>query len=160
MVNIRLTDLKDLTAVLAAEQHPENAPYVLQWSRTRHRQAIDNPDEVHWSVEVAGRWIGYVLLGGLQNPDKALNIRRVVIIEKGQGYGKQTLQHIQRYGFEHCQMHRLWLDVKSDNHRARALYRAVGFVEEGLLRDAMKTDAGFESLIVMSQLISEYTGFA
>jgi RimJ/RimL family protein N-acetyltransferase len=52
--------------------------------------------------------------------------------------------------------HRFWLDVKSLNERALALYRSEGFVEEGRLRESVRTDNGFDSLVVMSMLEPEY----
>ncbi len=48
--------------------------------------------------------------------------------------------------------HRVWLDVKPDNGRARRLYASLGFEEEGVLRDALRTEAGYESLILMAKL--------
>ena len=59
--------------------------------------------------------------------------------------------------FEEHGAHRLWLDVKPHNERARALYRSEGFVEEGVLRDALLTGDRFESLLVMSLLRPEWT---
>ena len=48
--------------------------------------------------------------------------------------------------------------MKQHNSRAKALYDSEGFVVEGELRDAVKTASGFESLIVMSMLRSEFLG--
>jgi diamine N-acetyltransferase len=59
--------------------------------------------------------------------------------------------------FEEHDAHRLWLDVKPHNDRALALYRSAGFVEEGLLRDALYYGERFESLIVMSILRPEWS---
>lgn len=42
------------------------------------------------------------------------------------------------------------------NDRARRAYAAAGFVEEGVLRDALVTDRGRVSLVVMSVLRSEW----
>ncbi len=58
--------------------------------------------------------------------------------------------------FEELGAHRLWLDVKVDNHRVRRLYSSMGFREEGLLRDCLKVGARFESLVVMSMLAEQY----
>ena len=52
--------------------------------------------------------------------------------------------------------HRFWLDVKTHNVRAKALYDKEGFIEEGRLRECVRTDGGYESLVVMSLLESEY----
>ena len=56
--------------------------------------------------------------------------------------------------------HRFWLDVKSLNTRALALYASEGFVEEGRLRESVRItgDAadGYDSLVVMGMLDREY----
>lgn len=48
------------------------------------------------------------------------------------------------------------LDVKSRNARALGLYRSEGFTEEGRLRECLVEADGFESLVIMSVLESEY----
>jgi len=58
--------------------------------------------------------------------------------------------------FRDLDAHRFWLDVKSANTRALALYRSEGFVEEGCLRESVRSGAGWDSLIVMSLLEPEY----
>ena len=52
--------------------------------------------------------------------------------------------------------HRLWLDVKVQNQRAQAIYKAAGFVVEGTLRECLKSEYGYESLMIMSILQQEY----
>ena len=52
--------------------------------------------------------------------------------------------------------HRFWLDVKSKNERAPAPYRSEGFVEEGRLRESVRSGDGYDSLIVMSLLEPEH----
>ena len=51
--------------------------------------------------------------------------------EKGRGHGRAALRLAIELAFEEHGAHRLWLDVKPHNERARALYRSAGFVEEG-----------------------------
>jgi RimJ/RimL family protein N-acetyltransferase len=46
--------------------------------------------------------------------------------------------------------------VKEHDHRAQAVYQAAGFTIEGMLRERLKTECGYESLIVMSLLQQEY----
>jgi RimJ/RimL family protein N-acetyltransferase len=59
--------------------------------------------------------------------------------------------------FDDLGAHRLWLDVKKRNERARALYAGEGFVVEGELRESVRVAGGFESMVVMSMLQSEFT---
>ncbi len=46
--------------------------------------------------------------------------------------------------------------MKTLNTRAQALYASEGFVEEGRLRESVRIDGGYDSLIVMSVLDREY----
>ena len=61
-----------------------------------------------------------------------------------------------RMAFRDLQAHRFWLDVKARNTRAKALYESEGFVAEGLLRESVKTDDGYDSLLVMAMLACEF----
>jgi RimJ/RimL family protein N-acetyltransferase len=53
-------------------------------------------------------------------------------------------------------VHRVWLDVKVHNHRARRAYAAVGFIDEGIRRDALLNSGASESPAVMSILDDEW----
>jgi RimJ/RimL family protein N-acetyltransferase len=63
---------------------------------------------------------------------------------------------VKRFAFEEHQAHRLWLDVKAFNARARHLYASEGFVEEGVLRECLRGESRFDSLVILSMLASEY----
>lgn len=156
MVRLRPTQLADLNYVLAAENAPENAVYIRQWSRDRHAAVIAAQDYAHFILEANGQPVGYAILQDLTNPDQSVMLRRLVVTEKGKGYGKQALQLILHQVFDTYNAHRLWLDVKLDNDRAKALYAKVGFVYEGCLRESLKTPTGFESMEIMSILQPEY----
>jgi RimJ/RimL family protein N-acetyltransferase len=155
---IRPTAESDLDFVLTAERSPENAPFIRQWSRDRHLQACNHPNERHWIVtdSATKNRAGYVILLGVQDPDQCLLIKRIVITQKGRGIGRLTLGKILDIAFLELEAHRVWLDVMEDNQRARSLYRSVGFVEEGRLRECVKTDRGFLSMWLMSMLRSEF----
>jgi RimJ/RimL family protein N-acetyltransferase len=60
------------------------------------------------------------------------------------------------YGFEQLRMHRIALEVNSHNERARRVYEKVGFVAEGVLRDALRWGAEWVDATVMSILASEW----
>jgi RimJ/RimL family protein N-acetyltransferase len=83
-----------------------------------------------------------------------------VLQTKGQGLGRACVRLLAQMAFRDLGAHRFWLDVKSLNERALALYRSEGFVEEGRLRDSVKTDDGYDSLIVMSMLETEYAALS
>ena len=155
-MEIRPTQTTDLPFVSAAESHHDNAPYITQCSQRWHEQAISSEDYAHFIVERHQQAIGYIIFAGVQNPHLSLEIRRIVIVEKRQGYGREALRWIKSFAFEQLGHHRLWLDVLESNHRARALYKSEGFIAEGVVRDGYKTVSGYESMILMSMLESEY----
>lgn len=156
---LRPTISDDLDYVLAAEQHEENRDFVRQWTRQQHQAAIDHADALHLIIESGlpeSTRFGYVMLSGVTDCNQSILIQRIVITDKGKGYGKAALKLIQQLAFEQLQANRLWLDVKDFNLRAQAVYRSTGFVVEGVMRESLKTGKRFESLIIMSMLKSEY----
>lgn len=158
MVTCRPTTVADLAFVLAAENHPDNAPFVGQWSREQHQQAIADVNEAHLTIIHTddGRSLGYCILQGIADPHGVIQIRRLVITEKGKGYGRIVLAQIQHLAFQTYGAHRLWLDVKTNNPRAQHLYTQAGFTYEGCLRECLKTHQGYLSLNLMSVLRHEY----
>ena len=159
-MSIRLlrTGENDLDFVLSAEQSAENRPFVSVWLRAQHLDAVTSADVLHLIIEnTADRSrVGYVILAGLADTNQNLELRRIVVTDKGKGYGKEALRLVKRLAFEELKAHRLWLDVKEHNLRARHLYESEGFVAEGVLRECIKAEVGFESLVVMSMLYGEY----
>jgi RimJ/RimL family protein N-acetyltransferase len=156
-VATRPTTGDDLAFVMAAERAPDNAPFVLQWPRERHLEAMTDPSYAHWIVESAGRPAGYLILMDLFNPHGSLQLRRLVVTEKGRGIGRAALRLCKAAAFERFGAHRLWLDVMEHNARARALYESEGFVREGTLRECLRLGERFVSLHLMSILSRERT---
>ena len=97
-----------------------------------------------------------MILQGCRNPHGAVELKRIVLQPKGLGYGRALVRLLAGMAFRDLGAHRFWLDVRENNARALALYRDEGFVEEGRLRDSVRSGAGYESLIVMSMLRDEH----
>ena len=161
MMSIRLVGTRenDLDFVLSAEQSAENRSFVTVWTREQHLGALSNKDLCSLIIEntADGRRVGYIILAGLADINQSIEFRRMVVTEKGKGYGREALRLVKQIAFHELKAHRLWLDVKDHNVRARHLYESEGFVAEGLLRECIKGEVGFESLVLMSMLSSEYS---
>lgn len=157
-VRLRPTMSSDIGFVLSLEQDAANLPFITPWERTQHEAAIRFPDFRHFIVE-AGQALeaaGFLILIGCKNPGRSLELKRMVVGAKGVGVGRAALRVTKKTVFDELGAHRLWLDVRSHNARAQALYRSEGFVQEGVLRDAVRAPQGYESLIVMSMLAPEF----
>lgn len=161
-VHLRPTMVSDLDEVLALEHDAQNLPFITPWERTQHEAALRIPDFRHFIIEAAGASTrcGFVIVQGCRNPHRSVELKRMVLQPKRRGIGRATVMHIKRLAFDSLAAHRLWLDVKSLNAPAQQLYRGLGFVEEGRLRESVRltgTSApAYDSLIVMSMLEHEY----
>ena len=153
----------DLAYVLSLEQDAQNLPFITPWDRTQHEAAIRFPDMRHFIIE-GGQGLepaGFIILIGCRSQHQSLELKRMVVQTKGQGLGRAALRVAKRVVFEDLHAHRFWLDVKQRNAQAKAFYDSEGFVVEGTLRDAVKVtqdngNPGFDSLVVLSMLRSEY----
>lgn len=74
----------------------------------------------------------------------------------GKGYGTQATQMILAYGFEQLDLHQIDLEVYDFNPRAARVYENVGFMREGVKRDALLWDGTYHDAVVMSMLKPEY----
>jgi RimJ/RimL family protein N-acetyltransferase len=157
-VRLRPTMLSDLDFVVSVEQDPANLPFITPWERTQHEGAIRFPDFRHFIIEAGQDYAstGLVILQGCRNPNHSVQLKRIALQHKGHGLGRACVRLLIRMAFEDLGAHRFWLNVKSRNARAQALYRSEGFVEEGRLRESVLTPEGYDSLIVMSLLKMEY----
>jgi RimJ/RimL family protein N-acetyltransferase len=70
--------------------------------------------------------------------------------------GTEATRLIVGYGFEMLRLHRISLEVYAFNPRARRAYEKVGFVAEGVLRDALLWDGERVDATVMSILAPEW----
>ncbi|MEE9597723.1 MAG: GNAT family protein [Acidiferrobacterales bacterium] len=146
----------DVEFVLAAEAVPENAQGITPWARARHLRMMEDHSVAFLIVEAKALPVGFMVFCGLDSPTQSIELRRIVITEKGQGYGRAALQLAKRMTFEEFGVHRFWLDVFTDNRRAEQLYESEGFVREGVLRDSYRVEGQYKSVVILSMLAPEY----
>ncbi|KAJ4163596.1 hypothetical protein LMH87_005316 [Akanthomyces muscarius] len=72
------------------------------------------------------------------------------------GYGSEALQWLVDWGFRYANLHRIGLSVNSFNDRAVAVYKRLGFVEEGRAREAVYFDRQWYDIVHMSILEQEW----
>lgn len=154
-LRLRPTEERDLDFVVNAEADPDAGRWITAWPRDRHAAALPNADYDHLVVERDGRLVGYAMLAGLTDTNRCVELKRIIVTERGGGIGTETVRMLVGRAFDEHGAHRLWLDVVADNERARSVYRRLGFVEEGVMRDAFRTPTGYESLVLMSMLDHE-----
>jgi RimJ/RimL family protein N-acetyltransferase len=104
------------------------------------------------------RHIGSVGLHEVRWEDRHATLG-IVIGEKdcwSQGYGTDAIVTLLRFAFDEMNLHRVMLDVLTDNQRAIASYRKCGFAAEGTLRQAYYQEGRYRDLLTMGVLAGEF----
>ncbi|GGH32039.1 GNAT family N-acetyltransferase [Paenibacillus segetis] len=102
--------------------------------------------------------IGDIALQDIDRNNRSANIRIAIggSEHKGKGYGSEALCLLLDYGFGILNLHRIELNVYSFNSHAQHVYEKLGFVREGVQRDALFYDHEYHDSILMSILEDDY----
>lgn len=77
-----------------------------------------------------------------------------------QGYGTEATRQAQVIAFERLGLNRLELEVFSHNPRGIRAYEKAGFVQEGVLRQALCMNGTYSDEILMGMLRKDYERFS
>jgi len=115
-------------------------------------------DEVSFAIEIDGQYVGHCGLHGFEqiNHTCELSIEIGDSAYWGKGYGREAVQLLLQYAFNHRHVNRVWLGTHSENERAMRCYRACGFVEEGRLRQHLWLNGRYVDRIIMGILHQDY----
>ncbi|RAS82044.1 GNAT family N-acetyltransferase [Priestia endophytica] len=102
--------------------------------------------------------VGHISLAHIDYQNHSGRIGRVVVEEnsRGKGYGTLMMKHMLQIGFEELNLNRISLGVYDFNVSAYKTYEKLGFVQEGILREKLKTTNGYWNSIEMSMLSKEW----
>lgn len=123
-----------------------------------HRRAQD--EALYVIADGDDRCLGHVGLYRIDHRAGSANFG-ILIGDKpswGKGIGRRCTTFMVEFGFHELNLHRIYLDVLATNQRAAELYRKVGFVEEGLMRQAQFKEGRYVDVHIMSVLREEYRG--
>jgi RimJ/RimL family protein N-acetyltransferase len=130
-------------------------------------------NQQHW-VEAHGNANDWALWSIADSDDRVIgdvglyNIHAVhrsaefgIVVDRstwGKGIGTRVMRAMVDYGFDELKLQRIELHVLADNERAIAVYRKLGFREEGRLRRAVFKGARLHDVLVMAVLSDERVG--
>lgn len=173
LVVLRPFEDADLVAVAAAIRDPEvgrltgsahstaeaaDAPdeeTLREWYSTRNAQ----PDRLDLAIvdRETGRCVGEVVLNEWEEGNASCNFR--ILIGPGgrdRGLGTEATRLILGHAFEALGLHRVSLEVYAFNPRGQRAYEKVGFVREGVRRDALRFDGEWVDAVIMAVLDHEW----
>jgi len=149
----------DIDYIIELEEHPDNRNFI--WIGTHEEHLSEMNDDKHLLLVFWRREddipVGYSL-SRVNFKTEVFELRRLVIADKGKGYGHEVLKEHIKYAFETLKVNRFWLDVYPDNPAGIKLYEDIGMHRDGVLRQSDKADRGYLDQIIYSMLKSEYQG--
>ena len=155
----RLWELTDAFEVrsLASDRPP------LPRSRTEAEAEFDRdpssagPDRAWFAVEAGGELIGMCGLHRIDHYHRVCDLGiRLGTDFWGKGFGQDACRTLVQYAFRYLNLRKVGLEVLADDARAVGAYRAVGFVEEGRLRQQAWFDGAYRDTLRMAVLRDEW----
>ncbi|MFD9126048.1 GNAT family N-acetyltransferase [Kitasatospora sp. NPDC059571] len=161
----RAEDLPDITAAIddpevirltgSAERPPFDPEALRRWYGSRGEQT----DRLDLAVVdlASGRCVGETVLNAWDATNRSCSFRTLIgPAGRGRGLGTEAVRLTVGYAFEQLGLHRVSLEVYAFNPRARRVYEKVGFVAEGVLRQALRDGGDWADSTVMSVLSHEW----
>jgi len=150
---MRLMAQGDVDAVLAIEQAVQRFP----WTRGNFADALNSGYICRVDEAEEGGIRGYAILMPAADEAELLNIG-VAAAQQRKGLGRAMLAEMLNVAHDK-NMQRVFLEVRSSNVAAIALYRSAGFSEIGLRRGYYQNANGSEDALVMAcKMMGEANG--
>lgn len=112
------------------------------------RSSWEDRRSIHLAIDEGEGYLGTVSLKNIDDRDAsaeyAISTRAAA---HGTGAALRATREVLSLAFGALGLNRVYLNVRADNGRARAFYRKVGFVEEGVARKALKSRGGGGQLL-------------
>lgn len=121
----------------------------------------DGKENFVFACRTAQETIGLLTLSAL-DPIAGNAELGIMIAEKkdrGKGWASQACRLIMDYAFGELRLHRLYVRVAVDNLPSLKLFQALGFIEEGRMREVMRRGHRYLDLILLGLLEDEYRQF-
>lgn len=117
-----------------------------------------DPSIFDFTVYHEEKKIGRAYLSRYDKNAHSIDITRIyigAIDQRGKGLGRALMEELLRFCFEELGLNRVTLDY-FDGNPAQELYRSIGFVSEGVAREAGFKDGKFNNFNLMSILRREW----
>lgn len=146
---------KSLLAVVICLRPNDSSPATSSPSSPSHNEDDDGDDENTLTT------IGWLTLScpppTLHHRSCSLGIM-VAAAHQGAGFGTEAIRWALGWAFRVAGMHAVRLACFSFNERAARLYQRLGFVKEGVVREAYYYDCQWYHQIIFSMLDREWAG--
>ncbi|MBL4870230.1 MAG: GNAT family N-acetyltransferase [Robiginitomaculum sp.] len=146
------TSVSEISWILELESTAREEGFIRGDHTNQHRIQISASSTKYLTIVLAGKPVGFVILNDINSLDKNIELGRIIIGPRNAGIGQPAIKEILRYIFEDLEANRVSLDTLSHNNRAQHIYKKLGFVQEGLLRESLLLNNIFHDVILFGLL--------
>lgn len=109
--------------------------------------------------EEDGRYLGNVGIHQIHWPSKVGRLACIIgsRADMGKGYGSAAIAAVLDWAFRDARLHKVWLMCFGSNTRAQGIYRRIGFVDEGVLREEYFHKESWHDMVRMGMLDREWS---
>jgi len=102
------------------------------------------------------KFVGYLSVKNINYINAAADFGIILAKEsRGKGYAKEAMRLFFNYLYQEIHLRKLTLYVLEENTPAINIYKKVGFIREGLLKDHVWQDGQYKNLMVMSLFLKD-----
>jgi len=116
----------------------------------------DKREGLYIVADDAEKISGHLLLDPMPLASNSHICSLTIVVYPGnqnQGVGRLLMQHALDWAIASSEIEKIELTVRASNKRALGLYRSMGFVEEGRIRNRVKVDGKYHDDIAMSLFV-------
>lgn len=118
---------------------------------------IHDQTERRFIVEHAGERVGLVELVEIDHIHRRAEFQIIIAPQhQGRGYATAATRMAVEYAFLTLNLYKLFLIVDVDNAAARKVYRKLGFVEEGVLRQEFFVNGEYRDVVRMALFQTDF----
>jgi len=155
---IRKAELRDAASIVRAEQEIAQEPGFFcsqpsELSEQNVKNTIESSHGVYFVAECNGCIAGHAFLEILPLQSLKHIAQLNIAVHKGfqnRRIGTQLMERIIEWANESESIEKIELNVRASNAQAIALYKKMGFLEEGCLKRRVKTEIGYIDDILMA----------
>jgi len=124
---LRTANINDYDFINVAERDEDCTRWVNNWPLGLRIEKFGDNNFFQTIIETHdGSPIGFIDFRDMLH-DTQVELKRIVIAERGKGYGKEAMYLSQKFAFEVLGRDRLYLGTKAENTRAQHVYHSTGF---------------------------------
>jgi RimJ/RimL family protein N-acetyltransferase len=96
--------------------------------------------------------IGFIALNNINYIHKICALGIVIGVQEaqGKGFGEEALRLIIGYAFNTLNLNKISVEVVAFNKKALSIYKKLGFIEEGRLKQQFYADGVYSDVIMMA----------